>query len=144
MTTVASRTTHILTVSTSLHTPLNSTLPTLNRHTHGQAVLPSHSTIRHEIGQHLTWLAGLASRGYNMSPGNIDAGPWMRAINRLGGTGVDEDLGYGWKGWWFWARNMQLSNLLASGVWSRRSCRVFDEKRKAWDGARVAVERVVG
>jgi dimethylaniline monooxygenase (N-oxide forming) len=108
------------------------------------ALLPPQSQIDLEIEKHHLWLAGLASRGYNVSPGNVDAGPWMSAMNKLGGTGVEEYLGYGVKGWWFWVRNMKWCNVLVGGIWSPCIYRVFDTegKREKWDGAREAVERV--
>lgn len=107
------------------------------------SVLPPKSQIEREVEHHHTWLTNMARRGYNVSPGNVDAGPWMRAMNELGGTGVNEHLGYGRKAWWFWMRNMKFCNLLVGGIWSPCIYRVFDgEKGKSWAGAREAVEHV--
>jgi dimethylaniline monooxygenase (N-oxide forming) len=110
----------------------------------GPSELPSKDRIGHEVAKHHDWLADMASRGYNVSPGNVDAGPWMQTMSNLAGTGVSEYLGYGWKGWWFWVRNMKFCNLLMGGIWSPCIYRVFDGKRNKWDGARNAIEKVNG
>jgi dimethylaniline monooxygenase (N-oxide forming) len=108
----------------------------------GSSKLSAKEKIEREVEKHHVWLADLASRGFNVSPGNVDAGPWMKAMNDLSGTGVNEYLGYGWKGWWFWARNMRFCNLLMGGLWSPCIYRVFEGKREKWDGARAAIEKV--
>ncbi|KAH7390983.1 dimethylaniline monooxygenase 2 [Phaeosphaeria sp. MPI-PUGE-AT-0046c] len=108
----------------------------------GNSQLPSKEQIEREVSLHHDWLADLASRGHNVSPGNVDSGPWLRAMDDLGGTGVNEYLGYGWKGWWFWLRNMRFCNLLMGGIWSPCIYRVFEGKRKPWYGARKAIENV--
>ncbi|KAL5120447.1 hypothetical protein ACEQ8H_001737 [Pleosporales sp. CAS-2024a] len=108
----------------------------------GNSRLPPRSQIHGEIEAHHLWLAELASRGHNVSPGNVEGGPWMARMNELAGTGVDDYLGYGGKGWWFWIRNFRLSNLLMGGIWSPCMYRLFETgKRKAWSGAREAVEK---
>lgn len=108
----------------------------------GNSQLPSSEQIKREVSAHHEWLADLASRGYNVSPGNVDAGPWMRAMDDLGGMGVNEYLGYGWKGWRFWLSNMRFCNLLMGGIWSPCIYRAFEGKRERWDGAKEAIESV--
>jgi dimethylaniline monooxygenase (N-oxide forming) len=108
----------------------------------GASSLPSESQMNNEIEKQHEWLADLASRGFNVSPGTVDAGPWMRAMNELAGTGVGEYLGYGWEGWWFWIRNRKFCDLLMGGLWSPCIYRVFKGKRDRWEGARGAVERI--
>jgi dimethylaniline monooxygenase (N-oxide forming) len=58
----------------------------------------------------------------------------MRAMNELAGTGVDEYLGYGWKGWWFWVSERMFCNVLMGRLWSSCIYRVFGEKRKCGRG----------
>jgi dimethylaniline monooxygenase (N-oxide forming) len=108
----------------------------------GTSRLPAQPQLEREIEKQHEWIADLASIGYNVSPGNVEGGPWMDAMNELGGTGVNEHLGYGWKGWWFWIRNVRLCNLLMGGVWSPCIYRVFETgKRKSWEGAPAAIEK---
>lgn len=108
----------------------------------GNSKLPGREQMKREVSMHHAWLADLAARGYNVSPANVDAGPWMRAMDELGGMGVSEYLGYGWKGWWFWVRNMRFCNLMMGGIWSPCIYRVFDGKREKWGGAKEAIESV--
>jgi dimethylaniline monooxygenase (N-oxide forming) len=95
------------------------------------------------VDKHHVWLAEYANRIHNVSPGQCDAGEWVKAMDHLGGTGVNEYLGYGWKGWLFWLRERRLCNVLMGGIWSPHIHRVFSTgKRKSWDGAREAIEKV--
>lgn len=66
----------------------------------------------------------------------------MKWANDAAGTGVNEYLGYGLKGWWFWLTNMRLCNVLMGGVYSPHLYRVFEGKRRKWDGAGAEIERV--
>ncbi|KAF2820309.1 dimethylaniline monooxygenase 2 [Ophiobolus disseminans] len=108
----------------------------------GASHLPSQQQMTKDVEQHHNWLADQASRGYNFSPGNVDAGTWTGVMDDLGGTGINEYLGYGWKGWWFWLTNMKFCNLLMGGIWTPLIYRAFDGKRQKWDGAKEAIERV--
>ncbi|KAF2623050.1 dimethylaniline monooxygenase 2, partial [Macroventuria anomochaeta] len=108
----------------------------------GASNLPSRSAIESAVDEHHIWLAEQASRRSNVSPGMVDGGAWLKAIDGLAGTGVNEYLGYGWKGWWFWLSNMKLCNLLMGGVWSPHAHRLFDGKRKKWEDAQDAIERM--
>ncbi|KAH7086264.1 dimethylaniline monooxygenase 2 [Paraphoma chrysanthemicola] len=108
----------------------------------GASALPPRAQLVHEVEKHHAWVVDQASRQSNFSPGNVEAGNWTRTMNDLGGTGVNEFLGYGWKGWWFWARNMRFCHLLMDGIWTPHIFRVFDGKRKKWEGAKEAIETV--
>lgn len=108
----------------------------------GASSLPAQGEMEAAVDKHHAWLADEAQRGHNMSPGAVEGGPWTRAMNELAGTGVDEYLGYGLRGWLFWLRERRMCNLLMGGIWSPHMYRVFEGKRKAWAGARQAIERV--
>jgi dimethylaniline monooxygenase (N-oxide forming) len=108
----------------------------------GTSQLPDKEKMEREVDRHHVWLTDLAARGFNVSPGNVDAGPWMRVMNELAGTGVNEYLGYGWRGWWFWMKDRRFCNLLMGGLWSPCIYRVFEGKRKSWEGAREAIGKV--
>ncbi|CAN9370583.1 unnamed protein product [Alternaria alternata] len=109
----------------------------------GKSSLPSLSAMNFAVGKHHMWLADSAKRIPNVSPGQCEASEWVRAMDHLAGTGVNEYLGYGWKGWLFWLRERRFCNLLMGGIWSPSIHRVFSTgKRKCWDGAREAIERV--
>jgi dimethylaniline monooxygenase (N-oxide forming) len=108
----------------------------------GASPLPSQAQMEKAVARHHAYLVTMASRTSNVSPGTLEPGTWTKAMDKLAGTGVDEYLGYGWKGWMFWLRERKLCNLLMGGIWSPHIYRVFDGKRKKWDGAVEAIERV--
>ncbi|KAI4610640.1 hypothetical protein J4E83_008254 [Alternaria metachromatica] len=109
----------------------------------GKSSLPSLPDMKLAVDKHHVWLAETAKRVYNLSPGQCETGDWVAAMDGLAGTGVNEYLGYGWKGWLFWLQNRKFCNLLMGGIWSPHIHRVFSTgKRKCWDGAREAIERV--
>lgn len=109
----------------------------------GKSHLPSVPEMHNAVKHHHDWLVSQAQYRYNVSPGHYDPGAWVKAMDNLAGTGVNEYLGYGWKGWLFWLKERKLCNLLMGGIWSPHIHRVFDVgKRKCWDGAREAVWKV--
>ncbi|KAH7394578.1 dimethylaniline monooxygenase 2 [Pyrenochaeta sp. MPI-SDFR-AT-0127] len=108
----------------------------------GASSLPTQCEMSAAVEKHHAWLADLAHGGHNISPGTTDAGPWMRAMDHLAGTGVNDYLGYGLKGWLFWLQERTYCNLLMGGIWSPHIHRVFEGKRKAWGNARQEIERV--
>ncbi|KAF1851377.1 FAD/NAD(P)-binding domain-containing protein [Cucurbitaria berberidis CBS 394.84] len=108
----------------------------------GNSMLPSKAQMEIAVDKHHEWLASHAQDGHNISPGTVEAGPWIRAMDDLAGTGVNEYLGYGLKGWMFWLKDRPFCNLLMGGLWSPHIHRVFEGKRKAWTGAKEAIERV--
>jgi dimethylaniline monooxygenase (N-oxide forming) len=80
----------------------------------------------------------------NVSPGIVDGQTWLRALDNLAGTGVGECLGWGWRGWWFWFTSMRLCSLLVGGIWSPHLHRLFNVKKKQWEGAKQAIEKANG
>lgn len=108
----------------------------------GSSILPSRLDMEKSVNEHHAWLVKQAERRSNVSPGMVDGGPWLRAFDDLAGTGVNQYLGYGWKGWWFWLQNMRLSNMLMAGIWSPHIHRFFEGKRTKWGGAKDAIEKV--
>ncbi|RMZ67375.1 dimethylaniline monooxygenase 2 [Pyrenophora seminiperda CCB06] len=92
----------------------------------GKSQLPSVPDMRTAVQDHHDWLTKLAQCRYNVSPGQYDAGKWVKAMDDLAGTGVNEYLGYGWKGWLFWIKERKFCNLLMDGIWSPHIHRVFD------------------
>ncbi|KAL6706391.1 hypothetical protein ACN47E_005497 [Coniothyrium glycines] len=109
----------------------------------GASHLPSTAEMQAEVDRHHDWLGDHAQRSINVSPGTVDGGPWVKAMDNIAGTGTNEYLGYGWKGWWFWLTDNRFCRLVMGGIWSPHIHRVFDMgKRTAWSGARAAIEKV--
>lgn len=107
----------------------------------GRSSLPTQSEMEKGVDEHHTWVCGLAQRG-SVYPGIVKPGEWMRSVNEATGTGVNEKLGYGIKGWVFWLREKKFCDMLMKGVFSPHVFRVFEgNKRKGWGGARAAIEK---
>lgn len=106
----------------------------------GAASLPPREEMEKAVDEHHEWVCSLARNG-SVYPGIAKPGPWMRWANEAAGTGANEYLGYGWKGWMFWLRDRRFCNLLMGGVYSPHLFRLFEGKRKKWDGAREAIVR---
>ncbi|KAF3940055.1 hypothetical protein ABW19_dt0209252 [Dactylella cylindrospora] len=107
----------------------------------GTSKLPSEIDMEKAVDEHHEWVVSLAKRG-SVYPGIVKPGPWTHWVNDAAGTGVNEMLGYGLSGWSFWWRDRAFCNLLMDGLASPHMYRVFDGKRKKWDGVREAIEKV--
>lgn len=101
----------------------------------GASTLPSQAEMVKAVDEHHVWVTEQVKRRSNVSPGMVDGGTWLHAFDELAGTGINEYLGWGWRGWWFWLTNMRLCNMLVGGIWSPHTHRFFEGKREKWDGA---------
>ncbi|KAJ0362175.1 hypothetical protein COL26b_013433 [Colletotrichum chrysophilum] len=107
----------------------------------GSSPLPSTEGIARSIdGQH-AWTVALAKER-NVMPAVVNGIEWTAWADRTAGTGVDEYLGWGWKGWKFWLQEPRFCSMLMGGIYSPHMYRYFDGKRKKWDGAREEIERL--
>ncbi|KAJ4262725.1 hypothetical protein NW757_000981 [Fusarium falciforme] len=80
--------------------------------------------------------------GHSKLPPQPEMHRWMdQQEQRITGMGVEEHLGWGWKGWLFWWRERPLWKMLMDGPQTAAAWRLFDGKRKKWDGARAEIER---
>jgi dimethylaniline monooxygenase (N-oxide forming) len=107
----------------------------------GASPLPGQAAMEEEVDAHHQWVISLAQRG-TVYPGIVQPGPWMRWVNEAAGTGVNEMLGYGPKGWKFWWGDGKFCTMCYDGILSPHVFRVFEGKRKRWHGARQAIEKV--
>ncbi|KAJ3515503.1 hypothetical protein NM208_g14959 [Fusarium decemcellulare] len=67
---------------------------------------------------------------------------WVAWANKAAGTQVNEHLGWGLAGWKFWFQDRAFYKLLMDGIYTPFIWRVFDGKRKKWDGAKAEIEKV--
>jgi len=102
------------------------------------SLLPSQSAMNAHIDDHHAWVQNL-SKNDNVYAGIVRPGPWYAFLNDMAGTGVNEKLGYGWEGWKFWWKDRELCNLMIKGVMTPFMYRIFDGRRKKWEGAREAI-----
>ena len=104
----------------------------------GTSQLPSVEEMNQQIDKHHAWLTTLVDRE-TVASDFVQEESWLHWCHDAAGTGVNENLGYRFAGWSFWARNMKLSNLLMGGVETPFTLRLFDGKRKKWDGTEQAI-----
>ena len=104
----------------------------------GASRLPSVEEMDQQISQHHEWLTRLVDRE-TIASDFVQEESWLRWCHETAGTGVNENLGYRFAGWAFWAKNTKLSGLLMGGVETPFTLRLFEGKRKKWDGAEQAI-----
>ena len=112
----------------------------------GNFPLPSEEDMNRAVDAHHAWIRAAAAKDGNADVAGaeiVQQGPWIDWLNDAAGTGVNEYLGYGVQGWKFWLREPVFCNLLMGGVVnSPHVWRLFDGRRKKWEGAREAIVRV--
>lgn len=107
----------------------------------GGSTLPSAAEMSSAVDAHHALVCRRAKQG--PTPGTwVRQSSWEPWAQATAGTGLAENLGWGWQGWAFWWRNRAYYKLLVNGIYSPFLLRVFDGKRKKWDGAREAIERL--
>lgn len=104
----------------------------------GAAPLPSEDEMNRTIDKHIDWICNLA-KDDTVYPEFLEEATWHRWAHETAGTGILENLGYGLDGWRFWWRESKLCKLLLDGVDSTHMYRLFDGRRKKWDGAKDAI-----
>ncbi|KAE8442765.1 hypothetical protein EG329_002853 [Mollisiaceae sp. DMI_Dod_QoI] len=109
--------------------------------------LPSPSSMAQSIAAHHVWVRSLTRNGEDtVYTGIVRPAPYYNFLNEAAGTGVDDFLGYGRKGWAFWWRDRKMRGLMMTGVMTPFMYRFFEvegregrEGRKRWEGAREAI-----
>lgn len=107
----------------------------------GSSHLPHRHEMEAAVDRQHAWVCETAETG-SANPGWVRQYEWVAWAHKMAGTGVDEYLGWGWKGWKFWATDHTFCSLLLSGLYTPHLLRVFAGKRTKWDGARAEIERV--
>ncbi|KAH9204067.1 dimethylaniline monooxygenase 2 [Leptodontidium sp. 2 PMI_412] len=105
--------------------------------------LPSRAEMESEVDSRHRWLIEMATRdGPSILPGRVKVGPWMQWLHKAAGTGVNDNLGYGWRGWLFWLKCRSFCQSLMNGINSPHLWRLFEGRRRKWAGAKEALIRV--
>ncbi|CZR42675.1 flavin depend monooxygenase that catalyses the oxidation of rubrofusarin to 9-hydroxyrubrofusarin [Fusarium proliferatum ET1] len=105
--------------------------------------LPSIDEMNRATDKHHETICKLANRG-SVVPGWLRQSDWLAWADKAAGSHVYEHLGWGLKGWKLWWNDRALYRMLMDGIFTPFVWRVFDGegKRKKWDGAREAIEKV--
>jgi len=109
----------------------------------GNSPLPSIDEMNRATDKHHEAICKLANRG-SVVPGWLRQSDWLAWADKAAGSQVYEHLGWGLKGWKLWWNDRALYRMLMDGIFTPFVWRVFDGegKRKKWDGAREAIEKV--
>jgi dimethylaniline monooxygenase (N-oxide forming) len=105
--------------------------------------LSSKKDMEAEIERHHAWIDKLSKGNtYAYWHGMVKEGPWLEFLNAAAGMGINGNLGYGRKAWEFWWKERELCELLMTGVSLPYVYRLFEGRRKRWEGARETIVRV--
>lgn len=107
----------------------------------GASALPAQKEMEAAVDEHHAWLAGMAREGTVM-PGLLREQAWIAWANEAAGTGVNEKLAWTGEGWRFWWSDRALCGMLLDGLFTPFVYRLFDGKRKKWEGAREQIHKV--
>ncbi|KAF2811512.1 FAD/NAD(P)-binding domain-containing protein [Mytilinidion resinicola] len=105
----------------------------------GAFPLPSEDRMNREVDAHHRWVNTVLSREPAAAAKVVQEGKWRGWLHAAAGTGVNENLGYGWKGWWFWVWQPRWCSLLMGGIDLPYLARLFEGRRKKWEGAGRAI-----
>lgn len=107
----------------------------------GTSPLPSASEMSRSVDRHHDYICNVAKDG-SVIPVWVRQREWLAWANAAAGTGVDEYLGWGWKAWRLWWQDRAFYKMLMDGIFTPFIWRVFEGKRKRWEGARGEIEKV--
>jgi dimethylaniline monooxygenase (N-oxide forming) len=108
----------------------------------GAVKLPPRAEMEAEVDKRDKFLLSLTQiNGPQILPTRMDVGVWMKWLHDVAGTGVNERFTYSWRAWYNWLLHMRYLSNLMSGVNSPHLWRLFDGRRKKWDGAEEAVKK---
>lgn len=106
----------------------------------GTSPLPSPPAMTAWMDRQEARISSLAQRG-TVIPAAVPARQWLVWVDGVIGSGVEEHLGWGWTGWWFWATERRLWGMLMDGPVTSAAWRLFEGGgRKRWVGAREEIE----
>lgn len=87
------------------------------------------------------------TKGQGSGQAGMDAYKLEGWLSKAAGTGMAENLSWGWKGWKFWWGHRKLYRLLMDRINTPHVYRLFEGReggRKRWDGAEAAIWRLNG
>ncbi|KAL6414436.1 FAD/NAD(P)-binding domain-containing protein [Ilyonectria robusta] len=106
----------------------------------GHTKLPAQSEMEKWMDRQEKRISSLAQRG-TVIPASVSARDWLIWADKTAGMGVEEHLGWGWNGWLFWLKHGSLWKMLMDGPQTAAVWRLFDGRRRKWDGARAEIEQ---
>lgn len=109
----------------------------------GKVRLPSRAVMDAEIDKrHENLIARIEGDGNQVTPSEVNTGMWMKWLHDTADTGFNERFTYTWKGWWNWIWDWRSISNIMGGVNSPHLWRLYEGRRKRWDGADEALRKV--
>ncbi|KAH6893116.1 dimethylaniline monooxygenase 2 [Thelonectria olida] len=103
-------------------------------------MIPPAPEMDRAIDAHQKWIAGRWTIENTTDPVAVKQWEFQGFLHDAAGTGLAENLGWGWKGWWTWLKDPKMSYLMRNGVETAYAFRYFETgKRATWPGAREAI-----
>ncbi|KAK5061309.1 hypothetical protein LTR84_007851 [Exophiala bonariae] len=103
-------------------------------------LMPSKEQRQMSYAKHMAWANRILAHG-KLDPRFVDAQVWTEWAEKAAGVHISDHLGYGLTGWKFWYEDKEFCKMLMDGIYSPHFLRLFQsDRRKAWGGARVAIE----
>jgi dimethylaniline monooxygenase (N-oxide forming) len=109
----------------------------------GHSKLPPQAEMERWMNGQEKRISGLARRG-TVIPASVPAREWLIWADKTAGMGVEDHLGWGWQGWMFWLKERAMWRMLMDGPQTAAVWRLFEGKRKSWNGARAEIEYANG
>jgi dimethylaniline monooxygenase (N-oxide forming) / hypotaurine monooxygenase len=107
----------------------------------GASPLPSAEEMEREADAQNDFVCGIAEEG-GVVPGWVRQAGWFAWADEAAGARVGEHLGWGVEGWKFWLSDRRFCGMLMDGIYTPYVWRLFEGKRKRWEGARVEIEKL--
>lgn len=105
-------------------------------------LMPSKEERQVSYAKHMAWANGILAHG-KLDPRFVNGQDWTEWAEKAAGVRVSDHLGYGLSGWKFWYEDKEFCKMLMDGIYSPHFLRLFEsDRRKAWKGARAAIENV--
>lgn len=102
--------------------------------------IPLREEMEKQVSTHHSWVASRWRLDNKIDVSMVKQWEFQGFLHEVAGTGMEENLGWGWKGWKFWWQDREMYKLISDGVETSHAFRFFETgKRKTFPGAREAI-----
>lgn len=108
----------------------------------GAVAFPPRAEMEAHITRHVDWLRDHVGDEPEAARLTVREAEWRWWLHKAAGTGVDQYCGLTAKTLWLWWTDRSFYNKLMNSVDSPHLYRLFDGRRRKWDGAKKAIEDV--
>ena len=105
--------------------------------------LPTQAEMDHWCDRQYEYLLSQVASWRIHKPG-LPPGELEKWLNVATGNSLEKMLGWSWQAWKFWWNDKALYKIIMDGIDTPFVYRLFDGRRRKWDGAREAIMRTNG